>query len=85
MKDQQFLSLIKQINEPFSGWDFKYVTDTERIKSVLLSWSYAIPWQVPGFEPKKFIDSLYLIHKIIEEKGFFDVKQHRFIIQTKAG
>lgn len=40
IKDQEFLSLLESINQEFSGWDFSYVTDTERIKSSLLSWSY---------------------------------------------
>ena len=44
----------------------------------------AIPWQVPGFEISKFKDELYTIHKIIEQMGYFDVKQHRFIIVAKA-
>lgn len=44
----------------------------------------AIPWQVPDFSIEKYEEKLYLIHKIIQSKGFFDVKQHRFIIKAKA-
>ncbi|MFL8937293.1 class I SAM-dependent methyltransferase [Rossellomorea oryzaecorticis] len=44
----------------------------------------AIPWQVPGFSVKRFENKLYDIHKIIQEKGFFEVKQHRFMIKAKA-
>ena len=50
----------------------------------LLYYLKAIPWQVPGFEIEKFKDELYSIHKMIEEKGYFDVKQHRFMILAKA-
>lgn len=39
-KDLQFLNLIQDGSKPFSGWDFSYITDTERVKSDLLSWSY---------------------------------------------
>jgi hypothetical protein len=44
----------------------------------------AIPWQVPDFSIEKFEDKLFDIHKTIESKGFFEVKQHRFIIKAKA-
>lgn len=44
----------------------------------------AIPWQVPDFSIEKYEESLYNIHKHIQSKGFFDVKQHRFIIKAKA-
>ncbi|WP_414428649.1 class I SAM-dependent methyltransferase [Bacillus safensis] len=44
----------------------------------------AIPWQVPDFEISNFKDELYTIHKIIEQKGYFDAKQHRFMILAKA-
>ncbi|MED4051662.1 methyltransferase domain-containing protein [Priestia megaterium] len=44
----------------------------------------AIPWQVPNFDIETHIEGLYNIHGIIQSKGFFDVKQHRFIIKTKA-
>jgi len=39
-KDLQFLHLINDGSKPFSGWDFSYITDTDRVKSDLLSWSY---------------------------------------------
>jgi SAM-dependent methyltransferase len=42
----------------------------------------AIPWQVEGFSAEKYIDELYEIHKQIEEKGFYEVKQHRFFIRA---
>lgn len=49
-KDPQFLKLIEDGNKPFSGWDFSYITDTDRVKSDLLSWSY-------GSMAKHLIDS----------------------------
>src|SRR6478736_3023674 len=44
----------------------------------------AIPWQVPNFDVETYIEGLYNIHGIIQSKGFFDVKQHRFIIRAEA-
>lgn len=44
----------------------------------------AIPWQVPDFNMEKNITNLYKIHELIQEKGYFDVKQHRFFIKAKA-
>ncbi|MGN9863946.1 class I SAM-dependent methyltransferase [Bacillus swezeyi] len=40
MNDKTFISFLKHANEPFSGWDFSFITDTGRMKSELLSWSY---------------------------------------------
>ncbi|MGE8207803.1 methyltransferase domain-containing protein [Heyndrickxia sp. NPDC080065] len=44
----------------------------------------AIPWQVPGFTIEQYIDKLHRIHQLIQSKGNFDVKQHRFIIKAEA-
>lgn len=44
----------------------------------------AIPWQVPKFEINNYLDELYQIHQIILTKGYFEVKQHRFIIKAEA-
>ncbi|BCB03725.1 class I SAM-dependent methyltransferase [Bacillus sp. KH172YL63] len=42
----------------------------------------AIPWQIPDFSVEAYRDSLYRIYQLIQEKGFFEVKQHRFIIKA---
>ncbi|MCR2822530.1 class I SAM-dependent methyltransferase [Lederbergia panacisoli] len=44
----------------------------------------AIPWQAPDFNVEKEKKKLYEIHLLIQEKGYFDVKQHRFFIKAKA-
>ncbi|SDZ58965.1 Methyltransferase domain-containing protein [Evansella caseinilytica] len=44
----------------------------------------AIPWQVADFDTEKYMKRLYQIHQIIQTKGYFEVKQHRFIILAKA-
>lgn len=49
----------------------------------LIYYLQAIPWQVPGFELEPYLAQLYEIHRIIEDKGFFDVSQHRFIIKAR--
>ncbi|MBT2579592.1 class I SAM-dependent methyltransferase [Bacillus sp. ISL-8] len=42
----------------------------------------AIPWQIPDFIVDSYTEELYCIHEIILQKGYFDVKQHRFIIKA---
>ncbi|SCC37683.1 class I SAM-dependent methyltransferase [Bacillus mycoides] len=42
----------------------------------------AIPWQIPDFTVDSYNEELYRIHEIILQKGYFDVKQHRFIIKA---
>lgn len=44
----------------------------------------AIPWQAPGFDINQYKDELYAIHKMIEQEGYFEVKQHRFFILAEA-
>ncbi|TXS01199.1 SAM-dependent methyltransferase [Bacillus sp. SH7-1] len=41
-----------------------------------------IPWQIPDFTVERYYKELYRIHEIILQKGYFDVKQHRFIIKA---
>ncbi len=43
----------------------------------------AIPWQVSDFKTETYINELYKIHQIILQKGYFDAKQHRFMIKTQ--
>ncbi|MFE8701375.1 class I SAM-dependent methyltransferase [Cytobacillus sp. FJAT-54145] len=44
----------------------------------------AIPWQVPDFDVDRYLGKLYKIHQMIQTKGYFDVKQHRFMIKAVA-
>lgn len=43
----------------------------------------AIPWQVEDFSIDKYKGKLFEIHSFMKEKGYFEVKQHRFIIIAK--
>jgi SAM-dependent methyltransferase len=40
IKDESFESYLKEVEKPFSGWDFSYITQTGRMNSGLLTWSY---------------------------------------------
>ncbi|EJR64051.1 hypothetical protein IIO_01950 [Bacillus cereus VD115] len=42
----------------------------------------AIPWQISDFTVERYYEELYRIHEIMLQKGYFDVKQHRFIIKA---
>ncbi|MED2788043.1 methyltransferase domain-containing protein [Bacillus thuringiensis] len=42
----------------------------------------AIPWQIPDFTVERYYEDLYRIHESILQKGYFDVKQHRFMIKA---
>lgn len=91
------------INEEFIDWNLELAlkeiqeSNFEVVKSAeefpilrfydigaLVYYLKAIPWQVPGFEISHFKDELYTIHKTIEQQGYFDAKQHRFIILAQA-
>ncbi|WP_289354960.1 class I SAM-dependent methyltransferase [Paenibacillus sp. S-12] len=42
----------------------------------------AIPWQVPNFDIYSYREPLYEIYNRIQTEGFFEVKQHRFILMA---
>ncbi|MBY6037623.1 class I SAM-dependent methyltransferase [Fictibacillus nanhaiensis] len=46
----------------------------------LLYYLNAIPWQITDFQSEDYMEKFYDIHKRIQSQGYFDVKQHRFII-----
>ncbi|MBM7583857.1 SAM-dependent methyltransferase [Bacillus pakistanensis] len=46
----------------------------------LIYYLKAIPWQITDFSFETYEENLYKIHRAIEEKGHYDVKQHRFMI-----
>ena len=39
-RDSLFLTLLESANTHFSGWDFSFISETGRMKSEPLSWSY---------------------------------------------
>lgn len=49
----------------------------------LLYYLKAIPWQIPDFKSEDYIAQLHKIHGMIQMKGYFDVKQHRFLLKAK--
>ncbi|MGD6793087.1 class I SAM-dependent methyltransferase [Metabacillus indicus] len=49
----------------------------------LIYYLKAIPWQVPDFIPDLFKERLLAIHNDMAEKGFFEVKQHRFVVKAE--
>ncbi|MGM0411125.1 MAG: methyltransferase domain-containing protein [Bacillota bacterium] len=43
----------------------------------------AVPWQIEDFNVEKYYNSLKKLHNHIQEKGFIDIKEHRFFIIAK--
>ncbi|MFK4300483.1 hypothetical protein ABH892_000575 [Paenibacillus sp. RC254] len=44
----------------------------------------AIEWQIADFQPERYIEQLYGLHLDIQRDGYWDVKQHRFLIHARA-
>jgi SAM-dependent methyltransferase len=40
----------------------------------------AIPWQIPDFSVEQYFERLLELHTMIQQKGFVDVRYHRFFI-----
>ncbi len=77
------------INKEFCNWNLKKAIvefPVQRFYDIgaLAFYLKAIPWQVPNFDVEPCIEGLHNIHGIIKSKGFFDAKQHRFIIKAEA-
>lgn len=43
----------------------------------------AVPWQIADFSIEKYYDSLKELHNQIQNKGYIDIKEHRFFILAK--
>ncbi|MGI8316288.1 class I SAM-dependent methyltransferase [Halobacillus mangrovi] len=70
--------------------DFKVITSREDYPvqrffdiGALVYYLKAIPWQVPGFNLDDYQDALYSIYGMMKDRGYFEVRQHRFLIQAE--
>ncbi|AAU22338.1 MULTISPECIES: class I SAM-dependent methyltransferase [Bacillus] len=86
-KDWDLETALKEMEKH----DFKILKSREECPTqrfydigALVYYLKAIPWQALGFEVNQYKDELYEIHKMIEEKGYFDVTQYRFMILAEA-
>ncbi|UFU00845.1 class I SAM-dependent methyltransferase [Radiobacillus kanasensis] len=46
----------------------------------LLYYLKAIPWQIPGFKIKDYEEKLSRVHDQIQQDGYLDIQQHRFML-----
>jgi SAM-dependent methyltransferase len=91
-----------EVDNEYSHWNLEYAVkelEGEGLKIISTGEQYpvqrfydigalvyylsAIPWQVEGFSTKKYEEGLYKIHKGIQAKGYFEVRQHRFFIRAE--
>lgn len=42
----------------------------------------AMEWQINGFTPELYMNSLYSIHVYMQSHGYWDVRQHRFLLMA---
>lgn len=71
------------LNSEFASWSLETAcSELEENRFTILK---AIPWQIPDFTVEGYYEELYRIHEIILQKGYFDVRQHRFIIKAIRG
>lgn len=54
------------------------------IKFMKLIHLKAIEWQIADFQPQNYIEQLYDLHLDIQRDGYWDEKQHRFLIHARA-
>ena len=40
----------------------------------------AIPWQIPDFSVERYFERFLEVHTMIQQRGFVDVRYHRFFI-----
>lgn len=66
----------------FHIWEQHEAAPAQRFYDIgaLVYYLKTIPWQVPDFETERFREPLWQIHLEIEQHGFWEVQQKRFII-----
>mgnify|MGYP001317660509 FL=1 len=77
---------LRELEDHFTIWMGKEEFPIQRFYDVgaLVYYLKAIPWQVPDFQIETYEEKLFEIHRHIKKNGYFDVKQHRFVILAKA-
>ncbi|TMU87470.1 class I SAM-dependent methyltransferase [Bacillus sp. BHET2] len=95
-------ALDAPINEEFLHWNLEYAQtqleeegfdilfskeeySIQRFYDVgaLVYYLKAIPWQITDFTIEKYRDSLFQVHESIQQQGFFEVKQNRFVLKGR--
>jgi SAM-dependent methyltransferase len=95
-------ALGAEVNGEFTHWNLKYALreleesgftvvcsreqyPVQRFYDIgaLVYYLKAIPWQVEDFSHENYMEKLYKIHNDIKTKGYFEVKQHRFLIKAE--
>ncbi len=49
----------------------------------VVSFLRAVPWQYEGFDPRSNIEGLRTIHDVIQKRGSFTARMHRFLLVSK--
>ncbi|MGG3640189.1 class I SAM-dependent methyltransferase [Bacillus gobiensis] len=85
--DWSLSTAIKELRE--NGFEIAFCKEEFPVQrfydiGAIVYYLKAIPWQIPDFTIEKYKDQLFQIHQTIQTEGYFDVKQHRFIIQSTA-
>ncbi|WP_413379887.1 class I SAM-dependent methyltransferase [Alkalihalobacillus sp. 1P02AB] len=84
-KEWNLQNAVKELEEyRFKILNKKEEFPIQRIYDIgaLVYYLKAIPWQIPDFEVEEYEKELYQIHQLINQQGYFDVKQHRFFIKA---
>lgn len=70
------------VRNGFHIWDQRESAPVQRFYDIgaLVYYLKTIPWQVPDFTVEQFRDPLWDIHLEMEQHGFWEVQQKRFII-----
>ena len=53
---ERFEQGLKEAEQPFQGWDFEYITGSERMRSGMLPWSYREMAQNRMQDRKRMLD-----------------------------
>lgn len=43
----------------------------------------AVPWQIEDFSVERYAEALYQLHYRIQEEGYLDVRDHRFVLTAR--
>ncbi len=81
---------LQLVTEELENHDFQILFAKEEFPvtrfydiGALIYYLHAISWQVPGFSVSKYEHKLFDIHQDIQKNGYFEARQHRFIVKAR--
>lgn len=88
-EDREFLQFLENYKQSFSGWDFSFISDTGRVASEPLEWSYVSKAMKFIHSSKAMLDmgtggeSYYLGYALFQRSYVRQKRMHRMFLSPR--